>query len=93
MQQHVHKYQRVIDNRPPGYTVYKCIIAGCKHWLRKELMLGREAICWCCGLSMFLNIQDLSMKKPRHYECRRVRDNAIVLPQGEASATEQPTTE
>ena len=87
MRQHVHKYQRVIDNRPPGYTVYKCVIAGCKHWLRKELMLSREAICWCCGLSMFLNVQDLSMRKPRHYECRRVRD--VVVNIGEANATER----
>jgi len=68
---HVHKYMRVICNKDKDYTVYKCMIPGCTHWLRKELILGRESVCWNCGASMYLTSRDLTMKKPRHYNCRR----------------------
>jgi hypothetical protein len=69
---HVHKYLRVIHNKPPGYTVFKCVIPGCAHSLRKELMIARECICWRCGGVMILGTPDVEMKKPRHFECRRV---------------------
>jgi len=78
MASHIHKYLRVINNKPPGYVVYKCIIPGCTHWLRRELLIGREAICWRCGTSMFLTKPDLDMKKPRHYDCRRVNKETSI---------------
>ncbi len=71
---HVHKYLRVIHNKPPGYTVFKCVIPGCTHSLRKELMIARECVCWRCGGVMVLGAPDLEMKKPRHFECRRVNN-------------------
>lgn len=71
---HIHKYMRVINDRNKDYIVYKCMFPGCPHWLRKELLLGRESICWICNTSMFLNAADLSMKKPRHYNCRKIKE-------------------
>ena len=75
MREHIHKYLRVIHNKLPGYTVFKCVIPGCTHWIRKELLLARKSICWICNTEMVLNTQDLTMKKPRHFECRRVRED------------------
>lgn len=75
MREHIHKYMRVIQDKS-GYTAYKCVIPGCTHWLRKELLIARESICWICNTAMILNTQDLTMKKPRHYGCRKVRETA-----------------
>ena len=83
VKEHIHKYLRVINDNPPGYTVYKCVVPGCKHWLRKELLLARESICWVCGTAMILTQPDLNMKKPRHFACRRqptVEEQEILVP-------------
>lgn len=73
MREHIHKYLRVINDKKEGYIVYKCVVPGCTHYQRRELLLGNEAICWVCNLGMVLSLADLGMKKPRHFECRRVR--------------------
>lgn len=73
VKEHLHKYLRVIqDKRKDGstYVVYKCILPGCTHWLRRELLISRLSICWRCGTEMILNTEALTMKKPRHFECR-----------------------
>ena len=75
---HIHKYMRVIKDNPPGYTVFKCMIPGCEHWIRKELCLGRESICWVCGTAVILNMENLSLKKPRHFECKRSKQTEAV---------------
>ena len=71
VKEHIHKFQRVLWNKETGYTVYKCVIPGCKYSLRKELLLARESICWKCGNNMFLNEANLKQRKPVHFGCRK----------------------
>lgn len=75
--EHIHKYLRVINmKRQPGkedYTVYKCVVPGCTHFQRKELLEGNFAVCWACNLQMTLTKESLNRKKPIHFDCRKTR--------------------
>ena len=72
---HIHKYQR-IKYKPSGYTVYKCMLPNCPHFIPiKELVIGRPSICWRCG-GPFTMSQATLLKKPHCPECKRGRREA-----------------
>ncbi len=73
--QHVHKYQRItLGNK--GYVVLKCALPKCKHYIRRELAVGRASICWKCGMELILTMQNTNSKKPIHEECKRTVEAA-----------------
>lgn len=47
MKGHVHKYKKVVLGK--NYTVYKCVLPGCDHYISVALALGKIAECWRCG--------------------------------------------
>jgi len=67
---HIHKYMRVNLGKN-GYVVFKCMIPGCPHYIRRELAVGRQSICWRCGRPMTLTMANTLLKKPHHLDCRR----------------------
>jgi len=72
---HIHKYQQ-IKYKPSGYTVYKCMLPNCPHFIPiKELVIGRPSICWRCG-GLFTMSQATLLKKPHCPECKRGRREA-----------------
>lgn len=76
---HVHKYQRVkLGGRQSKYIVMKCMLPGCTHFIRRDLAVGRKSICWKCGGELILNMENTTLKKPTHRECRRVREQEGV---------------
>ena len=40
---HVHKYKRVTLKTVP---LYKCMLMGCPHYIRAEMVIGRLSLCW-----------------------------------------------
>jgi len=76
MMKHIHKYQRV--KFKSGYTIYRCMQPGCSHFVREELILNREAICWRCG-GVFIITQLL--KKPHCLNCVKKSPHAIAAQQ------------
>jgi hypothetical protein len=65
----IHKYQR-IKLKPSGYTVYKCMLPNCRHYIREELVIGLWSICWRCG-GTFTMGQETLLRKPHCPECTR----------------------
>lgn len=49
---HIHRYTKVVlsSRKDKGaYIVYKCNYPKCRHYIPKELLVGKEAICNRCG--------------------------------------------
>jgi len=68
----VHKYERIkLGNK--GFEVFKCMHPNCPHYIRKELVIGRETICWRCGEEVPMTKPMARMKKPHCYMCTRSR--------------------
>lgn len=65
-----HKYERIkLGNK--GFEVFKCMLRDCAHWIRKELVVGRETICWRCGDALVMTKFTATMKKPHCKKCTR----------------------
>lgn len=73
MKDHIHKYMRVVIGKN-GFVVMKCMIPGCRHFISRELAVGRESICWKCGAALVLTMENTTAKKPVHDECKRNRE-------------------
>lgn len=72
-QLHAHKYLRIkIGNR--GYQVFKCVLSGCPHSIRPELVIGYRAICWRCGKEITMTQWTAQFKKPHCRECTKERE-------------------
>ncbi len=69
MTEHIHKYMRV--KLSETYTVFKCMIPGCPHYICRELVIGRQSICWKCEEPMILTMRSTTLKKPHHLGCTR----------------------
>ena len=85
MNKHIHKYMKVIlggrrivikDGRryiekTGGYPVMKCTVPKCTHYIAQDLAIGRSTICWKCGNEFVLNSENVQLKRPLCYECRK----------------------
>ena len=70
---HIHKYQKA---KLGNFVVFKCMLPGCPHYIRRELVIGRESICWNCNTKMILTMANTVLKRPTHEECRGRREAA-----------------
>jgi hypothetical protein len=75
MKKHTHKYERT-ELGSKGYTVYKCMIPDCPHFIEPRLVVGRLSICHGCDGELILtktmiNIEQI--KRPVCEECKAER--------------------
>ena len=77
MKKHTHKYERVqLGNN--GYTVYKCILPGCPHFIQLNLALGRLTLCHGCNEEIMIDksmiqFHGVGVKKPLCEKCKEER--------------------
>lgn len=67
---HIHKYHRVKLGKQKQYTVYKCALPDCAHYVGKELARGRRSICWQCGNDFVLSAYSIRLAKPYCPNCK-----------------------
>jgi hypothetical protein len=72
---HIHKYERVVLGKR-GYTVFRCILPGCGHYIREELATGKMAICNRCENVFIMDKVAITLKKPHCLDCTKRKDNA-----------------
>ena len=72
---HIHKYIRV---RLGKHIVYKCSLANCTHFLRRELVVGRLSICWRCGEPFVMNRESITLARPRCTTCKKTAKKADI---------------
>lgn len=59
---HIHQYLRKILKTS---TVYRCVLPGCRHYLRAFQIIGQIGKCWYCGRD-FLITRDLARREKVH---------------------------
>lgn len=67
---HVHTYERSKLNK----TVYRCTDPGCSHFARRELLIGKYALCGACGMKFVLDEKQLENKVPRCLNCANTKE-------------------
>jgi len=67
-EKHVHKYVRVAMGSR-GWTVYKCSIPDCTHFIQEKLVIGRSTICWRCGSTFIMTRHTATLKEPHCRSC------------------------
>jgi hypothetical protein len=65
---HLHKYERVILGKN-NYTVFRCILPLCQHYIRIELAGGKMCICNRCDKVMQLNSKNMKLRFPHCTDC------------------------
>ena len=68
---HVHKYVRVQLGKERNYFVWRCSVSGCPHYVPRELVVGRQSICWRCGKVFTITQAVIDLKKPHCVECTK----------------------
>lgn len=69
-ERHVHKYIRKKLGKN-SYTIFACVLPGCSHYVRKELVDGRTTMCWRCGAEIVMTKRTATLKKPHCADCTR----------------------
>lgn len=67
---HIHKYYRVNLGTRKEYLVYRCARPGCTHFVRPQLVVGLQGICWDCSQPFYLTIKNLHQVKTTCNSCR-----------------------
>ena len=65
---HLHRYTRKKLGKN-NYIVFKCNLAGCDHYVRKELAEGKIAECNRCGQPFILTKAAMQLAKPHCIKC------------------------
>lgn len=79
---HIHKYQRVNIGTTKDYTVYRCMIDNCNHYLQPVLVINKETQCWGdCGGTLIITHEMASREimKPTCRPCIEQRKERIAL--------------
>jgi len=76
---HTHTYERMKSRK----DYFRCINPDCTHFMHKEMMKGKRAIC-PCGNEYFLNAETLKLFRPHCAYCGKgarrpkITDNMLL---------------
>lgn len=80
MPKHLHKYKRQELGRK-GYIVFKCVKAGCAHYIGSSLAEGRVCECNRCGERMVMDKRAIRLAKPYCDDCAGKKKKVSKLEQ------------
>lgn len=64
--EHIHRYRRV---RLQTTDVYRCILPGCRHYLRRAFAIGAISSCYRCGMPFELTKRNMKLDTPHCDSC------------------------
>lgn len=73
---HLHRYKRKKLGKN-NYVVFKCTLAGCSHYIRKELAEGQVCECNRCFEPMVLDKASMQLAKPHCAKCVVRKDKDV----------------
>ena len=88
---HLHRYAKKKLGKN-GYTVFKCTVAGCSHYIRKELAEGQIAECNRCHEPMVMTKAAIQLSKPHCDKCVVRKDKDVHDAIKELLFTDDKTT-
>lgn len=65
---HTHRYERKVLGKN-GYTVFRCNLPDCMHYIAATLAEGKKTICNRCGCEMILDKRAIKLEKPHCVDC------------------------
>lgn len=72
MAKHVHRYEKTILGKK-GYTVFRCNLPDCTHYLAAKVAEGKLCICNRCGDEMLLDKRAMKFVKPYCVNCVKMK--------------------
>ncbi len=69
---HIHRYEKTVMGKN-GYTVFRCNLPNCMHYVAAKLAEGKATICNRCGSEMILDRRAMKFVKPYCVDCVKVR--------------------
>jgi hypothetical protein len=68
-----HKYLKK-KLKKGAYVVWKCMLPGCPHYIKDELVENRMTRCWRCGTEFVLDKLVMKLTRPHCKACTRGSD-------------------
>lgn len=61
-----------------NYTVMRCVLVGCSHYIRKDLARDKVSLCNRCNQPFVMDARAIRMEKPCCIDCVDRRDKQEV---------------
>jgi hypothetical protein len=77
-----HKYRRIqwrsrqVKGEP--YTIFKCMLPGCTHYVPRDLVVGNESLCWVCGKTFQMTYASTYLAKPHCPNCIKGKEGDAI---------------
>ena len=68
--------------------VFRCMLVNCTHFLRKEMVIGQQSLCWYCGDIFTVSPSAARLQKPHCPSCGK-GNKQVVTPQGMDAVMQQ----
>jgi hypothetical protein len=68
----IHRYEKVILGRN-SYTVFKCNLPNCTHYVAAKLVSGKLSLCNRCGGEMIMDSRAMKLTKVHCVDCIEIR--------------------
>ena len=78
---HLHRYEKVILGKN-NYTVFRCNLPLCNHYIREELAGGKLCLCNRCNEPMELDSKIMKLRLPHCHNCTKSRIRKSVVIKG-----------
>lgn len=72
---HIHRYEKAKIGK--NHVIYRCNLPGCTHYIDKNLVRGRLAICNRCGEAFVISIAASKLAKPHCDDCTKKKDESF----------------
>ena len=69
---HIHRYEKTVLGKN-GYTVFRCNLPECTHYVAARLAEGKKTICNRCGDEMILDKRAMRFVKPYCVNCVKTK--------------------
>lgn len=69
-----HKYKRKWLGKNHDYEVFACVKTNCMHYIRPELLEGKEYECWRCGATQIAGVNTRLLAKPHCRRCKKGKE-------------------
>lgn len=71
----IHKYYKT---KLGDYTIYRCSLPGCAHYVPYELVLNRVSLCNKCGNEMVMTRAAARLAKPHCIACTKTKSKSDI---------------
>src|SRR5690348_7915099 len=76
---HAHRL-KLHTYKKSGYKIYFCTLPDCNYKVKRELVLGKRAICWRCNKEFIMNENSIRLVRPHCDDCKGTKEIKVTIP-------------